>query len=222
MVSAKPRLISDFASGGGGVWGGILRLLHPFCFGEIRGGQKTENTNSILCLLHSTIFRPRSKGDHPRHSPRTFPLGLLAPRCLGLALLLAFARLRAGGSGAMLFGGRKESFPQLRSPPRSGLLEYSVLPFVLWSLNASWLRLACLRSPPSHNPLSRFQDCFRGVASATEFSIARLRRRSSFSHGRPSGNVRGSNTSCLPPACASTHTLYPPVRARTALPLAKY
>jgi len=42
MVSAKPRLISDFASGGGGVWGGILRLLHPFYFGEIRGGQKTE------------------------------------------------------------------------------------------------------------------------------------------------------------------------------------
>ena len=61
--------------------------------------------------------------------PRTFPLGLLAPRCLGLALLLAIARLRAGGSGAMLFGGRKESFPQLRSPPRSGLLEYSVLYF---------------------------------------------------------------------------------------------
>lgn len=38
MVSAKPRLLSDFASGGGGVWGGILRLLHPFSFGEIRGG----------------------------------------------------------------------------------------------------------------------------------------------------------------------------------------
>ena len=35
--------------------------------------------------------------------------------------------LRSGCSGAMLFGGRKESFPQLRSPPRSGLLEYSVL-----------------------------------------------------------------------------------------------
>ena len=30
----------DFASGGGGVWGGILRLLYPFSFGEIRGGQK--------------------------------------------------------------------------------------------------------------------------------------------------------------------------------------
>src|SRR3989344_1596838 len=32
----------DFASGGGGVWGGILRLLHPFSFGEIRGEQKTK------------------------------------------------------------------------------------------------------------------------------------------------------------------------------------
>ena len=42
----------------------------------------------ILCLYHSTIFRPRSKGDHPRHSPRTFPLGLLAPRCLGFLLIL--------------------------------------------------------------------------------------------------------------------------------------
>ena len=68
---------------------------------------------------------------------------------------------------------------------------------------ASWLRLACLRSPPSHNPLSRFHDCFRGVASATEFSIARLRRRSSFSHGRPSGNVRGSNANALDPPSRS-------------------
>ena len=42
MVSAKPRLLSDFASGGGGVWGGILRLLHPFSFGEILGGQKAK------------------------------------------------------------------------------------------------------------------------------------------------------------------------------------
>ena len=101
-------------------FGEEFSICSSFCLGGIRGGQKTEKANSILCLYHSTIFRPRSKGVHPRHSPRTFPLGLLAPRCLGLALLLAFARLRAGGSGAMLFGGRKESFPQLRSPPRSG------------------------------------------------------------------------------------------------------
>ncbi|KKS70514.1 MAG: hypothetical protein UV42_C0051G0001, partial [Candidatus Magasanikbacteria bacterium GW2011_GWE2_42_7] len=49
------RLISDFASGGGGVWGGILRLLHPFHFGEIRGGQKTENTNSISIIAPLTF-----------------------------------------------------------------------------------------------------------------------------------------------------------------------
>ncbi len=48
MLSAKPRLLSDFASGGGGVWGGILRLLHPFCFGEIWGGH-------ALCALYCTL-----------------------------------------------------------------------------------------------------------------------------------------------------------------------
>ena len=116
----------------------------------------------------------RDYGVHPRHSPRTFPLGLLAPRCLGLALLLAFARLRAGGSGGMLFGGRKESFPQLR------------------------LVSAGLDQPAQPTPFLVFISAVCGVASASDFCIARLRRRSSFSHGRPSGNVRGSNASCLP------------------------
>ena len=95
-------------------FGEEFSICSSFCFGGIRGGQKTENTNSILYLYHSTIFRPRSKGDHPRHSPRTFPLWLLAPRCLGFLLILAIAALRSGGEGRRLFGGRKESFPQLR------------------------------------------------------------------------------------------------------------
>src|SRR3989338_4852207 len=76
-----------------------------------------EKRDSMECkerLWSRSFYLVMPKAVHPRHSPRTFPLGLLAPRCLGLALLLAFARLRAGGSGAMLFGGRKESFPQLR------------------------------------------------------------------------------------------------------------
>ncbi len=179
MVSAKPRLLSDFASGGGGVWGGILRLLHPFYFGEIRGGQKTENTNSILCLYHSTIFRPRSKGVHPRHSPRTFPLGLLAPRCLGFLLILAIPALRSGGEGRRLFGGRKESFPQLR------------------------LVSTGLDQPAQPTPFLVFISALCGVAFATGFRIARLRRRSSFSHGRPSGNVRGSNANALDPPSRS-------------------
>src|SRR3989338_252822 len=82
-------------------FGEEFSICSAVCFGGIRGGQKTENTNSIFCLYHSTIFRPRSKGVHPRHSPRTFPLGLLAPRCLGLAHPLALplwgAVARAGG-----------------------------------------------------------------------------------------------------------------------------
>src|SRR3989344_4006283 len=41
------------------------------------------------------------------------------------------------------------------------------------------LRCLCLRSPPSHNPLPRFQNSFCGIASASDFCIARLRRRSS-------------------------------------------
>ena len=132
-----------------------------FLFCGIRGGQKTENTNSILCLYHSTIFRPRSKGVHPRHSPRTFPLGLLAPRRLGLALLLAIARLRAGGSGAMLFGGRKESFPQLR----------------LGSCSAS-LRIpqsgTGLTQPARTTPFLVFISAFCGVAFATKLLYCKI------------------------------------------------
>ncbi len=128
MVSAKPRLISDFASGGGGVWGGILRLLHPFSFGEIRGGQKYKYIISQNCLGYfSASGCPSLKEISPRHPPRVFPLGLRAPRLLSVLLFLAIPALRSGGEGRTLFGGRKESFPQLRSPPRSGLLEYSVL-----------------------------------------------------------------------------------------------
>src|SRR3989344_683754 len=89
----------------------------------------SEKQNFFIVPLPFSCLSSYDYGVHPRHPPRTFPLGLLAPRCLGLALLLAIARLRAGGSGAMLFGGRKESSPQLRSPPRSRLLEYSVLYF---------------------------------------------------------------------------------------------
>ena len=115
-------------------------------FFEIRRGFGLGfNIVSIISLL---VF-VRDYGDHPRHSPRTFPLGLLAPRCLGLALLLAFARLRAGGSGAMLFGGRKESFPQLR------------------------LVSAGLDQPAQPTPFLVFISAVCGVAFASDFCIAR-------------------------------------------------
>ena len=83
-----------------------------------------ENANSILSLVSflSLVVRP-AHGAHPRHPPRTFPLGLLGPRCLGLALFLALPHCGAGARAPFLFGGRKCSSPQRRSPPRSGLLE---------------------------------------------------------------------------------------------------
>src|SRR3989338_4390352 len=87
--------------------------------------------------------------------------------------------LRSGCSGAMLFGGRKESFPQLR------------------------LVSAGLAQPAQPTPFLVFISAVCGVAFATEFSIARLRRRSSFSHGRPSGNARGSNANALDPPSRS-------------------
>ena len=139
--------------------------------GRTKNRKSKFNIVSIICLL---VF-VRDYGVHPRHPPRTFPLRLLAPRCLGLALLLAIARLRAGGSGAMLFGGRKESFPQLR------------------------LVSAGLDQPAQPTPFLVFISAVCGVAFATRFCDFGLRRRSSVSHGRPSGNVRGSNANALDP-----------------------
>ena len=43
---------------------------------------------------------------------RAFPLGLLAPRLLGVAHLPRNPRLLAGARVPLLFGGRKSSFPQ--------------------------------------------------------------------------------------------------------------
>ena len=148
-------------------FGEEFSICSSFCFGGIRGGQKNTNSISTLCFYHSTIFRPRSKGVHPRHSPRTFPLGLLAPRCLGLALLLAIARLRAGGSGAMLFGRRNRppGFGLLLVPSESALAQPPS--------TFSFLSLVCMGSLSWNTPLPRFQDCFRGVASASDFCIAR-------------------------------------------------
>ena len=160
------------ANGKGGVWGGIFHLL-LFLFWRNLG--RTKNRKYKFYIVPLPFYHFASDyGDHPRHSPRTFPLGLLAPRCLGFLLILAIPALRSGGEGRRLFGGRKESFPQLR------------------------LVSAGLDRPAQPTPFLVFISAVCGVASASNFCIARLRRRSSFSHGRPSGNVRGSNASCLP------------------------
>ena len=65
-----------------------------------------------------------------------------------------------------------------------------------------------LTQPARTTPFLVFISAVCGVAFASDFSIARLRRRSSFSHGRPSGNVRGSNANALdPPSCSRASPL---------------
>ena len=56
-TSTHSFLNLEFANGKGGVWGGIFHLL-LFLFWGNSGRTKNTNTISILCLYHSTIFRP--------------------------------------------------------------------------------------------------------------------------------------------------------------------
>jgi hypothetical protein len=56
-TSAHLFLNSDVANGKGGVWGGIFHLL-LYLFWRNSGRTESKNTNSILCLYHSTIYRP--------------------------------------------------------------------------------------------------------------------------------------------------------------------
>jgi hypothetical protein len=51
------------------------------------------------CLSHFSVYRPSLKGITIRHPPQAFPLGLLAPRLLGVLLFLAISALRSGGEG---------------------------------------------------------------------------------------------------------------------------
>ena len=109
----------------------------------------------IGCLGHYCLSRAGLKDSPSDIRPRAFPLGLLAPRLLGAVLFPRISRLRAGARAPLLFGERKLSSPQLRSPPRSGNLEFTVVIDFIFSLS-SVTSFSDLRSPPSHNPTPRF------------------------------------------------------------------
>src|SRR3989344_4972973 len=68
--------------------------------------------------------------------------------------------LRSGCSGAMLFGGRKESSPQLRSPPRSGSLAFTVLSFVWQSFRVFAFVLCAFGVRPRTTPFLVFKIAF--------------------------------------------------------------
>src|SRR3990167_8469033 len=100
-------------------FGDEFSICPSFCFGGIRGGQNTEKLNSISVLSRSFLFWcfVRDSGVHPRHSPRTFPLGLLAPRCLGFLLILALPLCGAGArAGGCFWGGCCGGGPFARRP----------------------------------------------------------------------------------------------------------
>jgi len=68
------------------------------------------------CLCHCCLFAFMATGCHPRHPPRAFPLGLLAPRCLGAVLFLASAPCSALARAPLHLGGERNP------PPSVGLL----------------------------------------------------------------------------------------------------
>ena len=155
----------------------------------------------------SLVVRP-AHGVHPRHPPRTFPLGLLAPRCLGLARFLALPLCGAGARAPAVWGKEGILPPASVSSSQWYFRVFSVL-FRLVVRVCLCLRLTCLRSPPSHNPLPRFQNSFRGVASASDFCIVRLRRRSS----------KGVDALAeMSETQTHVHLTHPPVRVRTPRP----
>lgn len=135
---------------------------------------------------YSCIGRPWV---NPRHSPRAFPLGLLAPRLLGAVLVLATAPCSALARAPLLFGGRKESFPQLRSPPRSGGVEFIVLYYIYIFLELCRFVFPTFgvrpRTTPIHIFIIEFVVSLSLPISVTSITAALIKT------GRPSGNARG-------------------------------
>jgi len=86
-----------------------------FAFEGRSGGSKMRNP--IWCLVSISLLVVRQgTGCHPRHPPRAFSLGLLAPRCLGALLFLASAPCSALARAPLHLGGERNP------PPSVGLL----------------------------------------------------------------------------------------------------
>ena len=74
----------------------------------MRASKNTNTKNSISIVSRSFLLLcgcPSLKGMHPRHSPRAFPLWLLAPRCLCAGITPRFL-----GRGSFLSPGRATNF----------------------------------------------------------------------------------------------------------------
>jgi len=111
------------------------------------------------CHFLSLVVRP-AHGVHPRHPPRTFPLGLLAPRCLGLALLLALPLCGAGARAPCSVWGEEGILPPASVSSSQWFARVFNALFWLVVCVCLCLRRSCLRSPPSHTPFLVFKIAF--------------------------------------------------------------
>ena len=100
--------------------------------------------------------------------------------------------LRCGCSGAILFGGRKESSPQLRAPPRSFGVRPRTTPLLVFIRE-------CVVSLPLLDSVASVYGGAHPLAMDAH-----------------SGNVRGAKPNALAPARVSTHAL--PTHARANPP----
>jgi len=100
--------------------------------------------------------------------------------------------LRCRSSGAMLFGGRKESSPQLRAPPRSFGVRPRTTPLLVF-----------IREYVVSLPLRDYVASVYGGAHPLAMDAH-------------SGNVRGAKPNALAPARVSTHALPTHARAHPA------
>jgi len=106
----------------------LLPLLHSYFFsrggfefgmGGKKAGRASCNEQEAVgmkykcsgAFVHTAMVMRPAHGVHPRHPPRTFPLGLLAPRCLGSLRFLALPPCGAGARARICLGEGRHPSP---------------------------------------------------------------------------------------------------------------
>ena len=144
----------------------LAKGSEPFNAGDMSRWNGS-NSNTKWCLRSFRLGMRPAHGVHPRHPPRTFPLGLLGPRCLGLALFLALPHCGAGARAPDCLGGGRNP------PPSFGLL----LAVVVQSLQCRTVlvvRQACVVrfNVPSESALAQPPSSFSRVSLSQDSKVS--------------------------------------------------
>ena len=116
--------------------------------------------------------------------------------------------LLRGCSGAASIWGKEGILPPASSSSSHCRINVSRCVYWSWSYKLVRLALTGLRSPPSHNPLPRFQDCVYRVASATNISEFQ-----DFGGAHPKGVDALAE---MPEAQIALRLTHPPIRAQSS------